>query len=400
MSGDESGASGPGVEKAGATNLTPFDLALPQRISFGPGRAAEVPGLVAALGTRVLIVTGSHPERYASVLGPVQGRSRAAAVVPVGGEPDVEDARAAARAGRDIGADVVLGIGGGSALDLAKVAAVLLATGGDPLDHIEVVGRGVPIQVPPLPVVAVPTTSGTGAEVTANAVLAVREHGLKASLRHPLMVPRHAMVDPELTLACPPAVTAAAGMDALTQCLEPYVSRKANPVTDAWAQAGLRAAGRSIRVAFADGSDLAARTDMSLCSLMGGLALANAKLGAVHGFAGVLGGMTGAAHGALCAALLAPVCAANLDAGDDALRARFADVARWLTGRYDASAHDGIAWIEQTVSLLGVPGLASLGLSASDLPEAVEKSARASSMAGNPVTLSTDALTGILRSAL
>ncbi len=386
--------------ETGVQPIPAFDLALPQRISFGPGRAAQVPGLVAALGGRVLVVTGATPERYASVLGPVRDRSADSTVVPVGSEPTVDDARAAAQAGRAIGAEVVLAVGGGSAIDLAKAAAVLLATGGDPLDHLEVVGRGRPIETPPLPVVAVPTTSGTGAEVTANAVLAAPDHGIKASLRHPLMVPRHAVIDPELTLACPPAVTAAAGMDALTQCLEPYVSRKANPVTDAWAQAGLRAAGRSIRAAYADGSDLTARTGMSLCSLMGGLALANAKLGAVHGFAGVLGGMTGAAHGAICAALLAPVCATNLAAGDAAVRRRFTDIAGWLTGRDDATAQDGIAWIERTVALLGIPGLGALGLAEGDIRQAAETSARASSMAGNPVTLTPDALVAVLRAAL
>ena len=191
----------------------------------------------------------------------------------------MDDARAATATGRALDADVVVAIGGGSPIDLAKAVAMLLGNGGDPMDYIEVVGRGQPITRAPLPLVAVPTTAGTGAEVTANAVLSVPEHGVKASLRHPLMIPRHAIVDPELTLDCPPAVTAASGMDALTQCLEPYVSHRANPMTDSWARMGMMAAGRSLVGAYFDGADLAARTDMSLCSLMGGLSLANAKLG-------------------------------------------------------------------------------------------------------------------------
>jgi alcohol dehydrogenase class IV len=294
----------------------------------------------------------------------------------------------------------VVAIGGGSAIDLAKAAAMLLANGGDPMDYIEVVGRGQPILRPALPVVAVPTTAGTGAEVTANAVLAVPEHGVKASLRHPGMIPRHAVVDPVLTLGCPPGVTAAAGMDALTQCLEPYLSRQANPATDGWARSGLLAAGRSLLPAHADGTDLAARTGMALCSLMGGLALANAKLGAVHGFAGVLGGMTQAPHGAICAALLAPVCRANLARADARTAARFADAARWLTGSPAATAEDGIGWIEHTVAALGIPGLAALGLAEDQFADVADGAARASSMRGNPVDLTHEELVTVLRAAL
>ena len=380
--------------------IPPFDLALPPRISFGAGRAGDVPAIVAGLGRQVLVVTGGSPERVRPLLDALRAGADALAEVTVPAEPSVADARRAAESGAAIGADVVVAIGGGSPIDLAKAAAMLLGNGGDPMDYIEVVGRGQPITRPPLPLVAVPTTAGTGAEVTANAVLSVPDHGVKASLRHPLMVPRHAVVDPELTLGCSPGVTAAAGMDALTQCLEPYVSGRANPATDGWARTGLRAAGRSLQRAHADGSDLAARTDMALCSLMGGLALANAKLGAVHGFAGVLGGVTGAPHGALCAALLAPVCRANLARADDRLRARFDDIARWLTGDARATAGDGIAWIDALIATLAIPRLAELGLSEDQVEQVVVAAARASSMQGNPVVLDHGALTGILRSAL
>jgi alcohol dehydrogenase class IV len=377
-----------------------FDLALPPRVAFGAGRAAELPGIVSGLGSRVLVVTGSQPQRVAHVVDPVAARCRAHAIATVGGEPTVEDARRAHGAGRAIDADVVLAVGGGSAIDLAKAAALLLGNGGDPMDYIEVVGHGNPITRPPVPLVAVPTTAGTGAEATANAVLSVPEQAVKASLRHPLMVPRHAVVDPELALGCSPAVTASAGMDALTQCIEPYVSNRANPATDGWARTGMLAAARGLLPAHSDGSDLAARTDMSLCSLMGGLALANAKLGAVHGFAGVLGGMSGAPHGAVCAALLAPVCRANLARADAALRGRYTDVAVWLTGDRDASAEDGVAWIERACSRLGVGGLASVGLTAADSAQAVAGAARASSMKGNPVELSTAELEDIFHASL
>lgn len=395
------GVSSPGVSTLGEVDaVAGFALSLPPRITFGVGTAEQVPGIVAGHGSRVLIVTGSNPDRVAAVLDLVRSAAAQSAVVPVGSEPSVADARRAADEAQRIDADVVLAVGGGSAIDLAKAAAVLIANGGDPLDFIEVVGRGLPMSAAPVPLVAVPTTSGTGAEVTANAVLAVPERAVKASLRHPLMVPRHAVIDPELTLGCPPTITAASGMDALTQCLEPYVSNRANPASDGWARTGLIAAGRGLRAAYADGSDLAARSQMSLASLMGGLALANAKLGAVHGFAGVIGGMTSASHGAVCAALLPHVCRANLAHADDALHGRFDDIARWLTGSPDATAQDGIEWIEETCALLGVRGLGAFGLSDSDTDEVVAGAARASSMAGNPVTLEAEELARILRSAL
>lgn len=377
-----------------------FELALPPRISFGAGRAADLAGIVAGLGTRALVATGSSPGRVAHLVDALRPHLMAVDVVAVPGEPSVDDARAAADAGRRIHADVVVAIGGGSVIDLAKAAAMLLGNGGDPMDYLEVVGRGQPILREPLPLVAVPTTAGTGAEVTANAVLASRDHGIKASLRHPLMVPRHAIVDPVLTLDCPPSVTAASGMDALTQCLEPYVSTRANPVSDGWARTGLVHSGRGLVRAFRDGGDLAARTDMALASLMGGLALANAKLGAVHGFAGVIGGMADAPHGAVCAALLGPVCRANLARADARLAARLTDVARWLTGDASAGAEDGIAWIERTCAALGVPPLSAHGLTAEHTAQVVAAAARASSMQGNPVVLDAEALAGVFRAAL
>ncbi len=379
---------------------TTFELSLPPRIHFGPGKIAELGGIVAGLGSRVLVVTGATPDRIEHVVNPLRAGADALSVVTVSGEPTVDDARAAFEAARAMGADVVAAIGGGSPIDLAKAAAVLATNGGDPMEFIEVVGRGQPITRAPLPLVAVPTTAGTGAEVTANAVLSVPEHAVKASLRNPLMIPQHAVIDPELTLDCPPAVTAAAGMDALIQCLEPYVSAYANPMTDSWARMGMMAAGRSLVAAHQDGTDLRARTDMSLCSLLGGLSLANAKLGAVHGFAGVIGGMTGGAHGAICAALLGPVCEANLAHPDARLESRFTHVAACLTGVYDATVEDGLHWIEHTCALLEIPPLSALGLSDADTDRVVGQAARASSMKGNPVPLSFDELAAVFRAAL
>ena len=340
----------------------PFEFATAGRVIVGAGRAAELPATLARLGSRALVCTGSQPARHA---GLIDGLGVPAAVFPVTGEPTVDVACSATGAARKHGADLVLAIGGGSAIDLGKAVAMLLGNGGDPLDYIELVGRGQPITRPSIPYVAVPTTAGTGAEVTANSVLAVPEHRLKASLRSPLMLPRVALVDPALTLDCPPAVTASSGLDALTQCLEPFVSVRANPLTDALAREGLARAAAGLRRAFVDGSDTDARTQMSVCSLLGGMCLANAKLGAVHGFAGPVGGTVDAPHGAVCAALLVPVVAANVAAlraraPDSPALFRYAVAARLLTGRRDAAIEDGIAWLRETVAMLAVPGLGRL----------------------------------------
>jgi alcohol dehydrogenase class IV len=379
-----------------------FEFATAGKILAGAGRAAELPGVVAGLGSRVLVCTGADPARHGGLLA---GLGRAAAVFAVGAEPTVELARAGVAAAREHGADVVAAVGGGSVLDLGKAVAMLLGNGGDPLDYLEVIGSGRKITQPSVPCVAAPTTAGTGAEVTANAVLASPAHGLKASLRSPLMIPRVALVDPELTLSCPPRVTAASGLDALTQCLEPFVSVRANPLTDGLAREGLRRAAAGLRAAHADGSDLGAREDMAMCSLLGGIALANAKLGAVHGLAGVIGGTADVPHGMACAALLAPVIEANVRAlrsgppGGPALD-RYAEAARLLTGRLSASIDDGLAWIRETVSLLAVPGLAAFGIGPEHADDIAAKAARSSSTQGNPVALTHRDLCAIVLQAL
>jgi alcohol dehydrogenase class IV len=283
--------------------------------------------------------------------------------------------------------------------------AMLLGNGGDPLDYLEVIGSGLAITRPAMPCVAVPTTAGTGAEVTANAVLAAPAHGLKASLRSPLMIPRIALVDPQLTASCPRPVTAASGLDALTQCLEPFVSVRATPLTDALAREGLLRAAAGLRAAYTDGTNLAARQDMAMCALLGGMALANAKLGAVHGLAGVIGGTADVPHGIACAALLAPVIEANVRAlqsgqpGSPALD-RYAEAARLLTGEPSASIEDGLAWIRQTLTLLAVPGLVAFGLGPGHAGDVAAKAATSSSMQGNPVALSHDDLKAVVLQAL
>jgi alcohol dehydrogenase class IV len=371
-------------------DTAPFGFATAGRILAGPGRAAELPAVLAGLGTRALVCTGADPARHARL---VAGLGPPARVFPVAGEPTVDLARAGVAAAREQRADVIAAIGGGSVIDTGKAVAMLLGNGGDPLDYLEVVGAGREITQPAVPFVAVPTTAGTGAEVTANAVLAVPAHRVKASLRSPLMLPRVALVDPQLTVSCPPAITAASGLDALTQCLEPFVSVRANPLTDGLAREGLRRAAAGLRAAYADGTDLVARTDMAMCSLLGGMALANAKLGAVHGLAGVIGGTADVPHGIACAALLPAVIEANVAAlrsapdGGHAL-ARYAEAAQLLTGAPGSAVEDGLAWIRDTLTLLAVPRLGRYGIQPQQADDIAARAAGSSSMQGNPVALS------------
>jgi alcohol dehydrogenase class IV len=379
-----------------------FEFATAGRVIVGAGRSAELPGLLAGYGTRVLVCTGASPYRHADLLA---GLSLPTVVFPVAGEPTVDLARAAVAAAREHGADVVAAIGGGSVIDTGKAAAMLLGNGGDPLDYLEVIGGGQPISRPSVPCVAVPTTAGTGAEVTANAVLASPEHQVKASLRGAAMLPRAALVDPLLTVSCPPEVTAASGMDALTQCLEPFVSPRASPLSDAVAREGIRRAATGLRRAHADGADLAARADMAVASVAGGMALANAKLGAVHGLAGVLGGTIAVPHGVACAALLAPVIEANVaalrEAGppDHPALARYAEAAALLTGEPAATIEDGVAWVRETLALLAIPGLGTFGLVPEQAGGIAAQALRSSSTKGNPVALTEARLGEILARA-
>ena len=376
-----------------------FEFAAAGRIVFGPGAVREVAPAAKEMGGRALVVTGRSRERAA----PVEGLAAAWLAVP--GEPTLDLVREGVRAACEAGCRMVVAIGGGSALDAGKAVAALMTNGGDPLDYLEVIGGGKPLRHASAPFIAVPTTAGTGTEVTRNAVLASPERGVKASLRSALMLPRLAVVDPELTLGLPPAVTASTGLDALTQLIEPYVSPRANAMTDMFCLEGMRRAGRALPRAYADGSDREAREDMALASLLGGLALANAGLGAVHGFAAPIGGMFPAPHGAVCAALLPHVMAANIRAlrerapGSAAL-ARYETVARLVTGKADARAEDGAAWAGEICRRLAIPPLAKYGTGEADVATLVEKAAQASSMKGNPVALTGEELAGILRLAM
>lgn len=382
-----------------------FEFATASRIVFGAGAVRQAGAIAAAMGRRALIATGCASERAAPLLESLSDNGVSFDLFPVAGEPTTDSVVAGVLRARAENCDMVIGFGGGSALDTGKAIAAMLNNPGDLLDYLEVIGKGKSILHPSAPCMAVPTTAGTGAEVTRNAVLASPAHQVKVSLRSPHLLPKVALVDPELTLSLPPAVTASTGMDALAQLIEPFVCNRANPLTDAFCRAGLPRVARSLRRAFEQGDDPAAREDMSLASLLGGLALANAGLGAAHGFAGPIGGVFHAPHGAVCAALLPPVMAVNVRAlrerqPDSPALKRYDEVAVLLTGNPGATAADGVAWVEALCRALNIPPLSMYGIGPADVDGLVEKAAVASSMKANPIVLTHQELREILTQAL
>jgi alcohol dehydrogenase class IV len=384
---------------------TAFEFATAARIRFGAGVRHELPPAALSLGRKALVVTGSAANRAAHLVDAVAGSGVSVVHMIVGSEPTVELIRQGTAKAREAGCDLVIAIGGGAVLDAGKALAALLAHPGDPLDYLEIVGRGQPLTQPSLPFIAVPTTAGTGSEVTRNAVLASPENQVKASLRSVTMLPRLAIVDPELTLSVSRALTASTGLDALTQLIEPFVSVRGNPMTDMICLEGIAHAVRGLPRACRDGSDLDARTEMAWASLLGGMALANAGLGAVHGFAAPLGGMFPIPHGAAIAAVLPFAMDVNVRAlrrrapAGEALR-RYGRVARILTGDPDAQPEDGAQWIAQLCATLEIPPLRVYGVDRSAVPALVEKAARSGSMKGNPIVLETAELEEIVSRAL
>jgi len=384
--------------------MTNFEFATASRIVFGAGKLKEVGGITAGMGQRALVVVGAKTERAQGLLDVLATKSIAATVLNVLREPTIELAQQGVALLRERGCDVVIAYGGGSAIDTGKAIAALATNPGEPLDYLEVIGKGQALKQAPLPFIAIPTTAGTGSEVTRNAVLKSEAQQVKVSLRSPMMLPKVALVDPDLLMGLPANVAAATGMDALTQVIEPYVCNKANPMTNAFCREGIQRAARSLRK-MAEAQDANAREDMALASLCGGLALANAGLGAVHGFAAPLGGSFPAPHGAVCAQLLPPVWQANVQAlrqrqPESAILPRYAEVARWLTGNPSATADDGATWLYDLRAALKIPTLSDYGMSINDVPTIVEKAAAASSMQANPIKLTVDELTQILSSAL
>ena len=366
-----------------------FEFATATRIVFGAGRLREMRAIAPALGRRALVVIGKSSgavKRVEPLLSAMTDAGVDYATFSVAGEPTIDVVRTGTQRARDERCDFVIGFGGGSPIDTGKAIAVLQTNEGDPLDYIELIGKGKAFTKPPVPYVAIPTTAGTGSEVTRNAVLGSPEHRVKVSLRSPLMLPRVALVDPELTYDLPPQITATTGLDALTQLIEPFVSVKANPMTDEICREGMQRVARSLRRAYEHGDDVTAREDMCVAGLFGGMALANAGLGAVHGLAGPLGGMFDAPHGALCAALLPHVMEVNRGmirgpAGRGAVSAPTEVVRRFEEVRRIVGDLAGL------VEALAIPPLRRYGVTREAFPEIIEKAKASSSMKGNPVVL-------------
>ena len=383
--------------------MNPFEFATAQRIVFGRGQLKSLGTLTPELGSRVLIVSG-RSRRFADPLQSLlSDQNLETHGLSVDQEPTIDLVRSGVRQVRTHHATSVVSIGGGSAIDAGKAIAALAANPGDPLDYLEVIGKGRPLQQPPLPFFAIPTTAGTGAEVTKNAVLASPENRVKVSLRAPSMLPRLAIVDPALTDTLPRSITASSGIDALTQLIEAFLSRKATPLTDALCLHAIPRAARALTALSHSLENPAARDDLAYSALSSGLALANAGLGAVHGLAGPLGGMFHAPHGALCAHLLPIVLEHNhrlLKASGSSRIERFNELGPLLTGDAGSGSAAAIDFTHSLNRSFGVASLSSHGVRASDIPLIVEKGSRASSMKGNPVPLTEPALKDILEAAL
>jgi alcohol dehydrogenase class IV len=380
-----------------------FEFATANRIIFGAGKLNELGKQIEGSTKRLLLVRGRSSDAIPRVSKILSALDIPFTEFQVHSEPTIDMVREGIEAAHDC--DMVISLGGGSVLDTGKAIAALVTNPGDIFDYLEVIGKGRPLVNMPLPYIAIPTTAGTGSEVARNAVLESTEQNVKVSLRSPLMIPRLALVDPELTYNLPPEITASSGLDALTQLIEPFVSVTANPMTDAICREGLHYAARSLRRAYQNGIDKEARAGMSLASLFGGLALANAALGAAHGFAGPLGGMLHAPHGVLCALFLPLVMEANTKAlemrqPNHPALLRYVEIAQILTGEKDATAKDGVEWTSEMVSALDIPKLAAYGMNKKDFPETVEKTRKANSFKGNPIVLDEKELTEILEKAL
>jgi alcohol dehydrogenase class IV len=388
-----------------------YEFVAPRRIVFGWGRRRQVGELAKTLGRRALIVCGSQFFVDQGILDALSGSLRASGVEPVfvgllTHEPEVDDVdRAAAqvRAERPTVGDMVLAIGGGAAIDLGKAIAAMATNDESPTvkDYLEGVGRGLTLVQEPLPVLAMPTTAGTGAEATRNAVISSYEPAFKKSLRDERLVPRIALVDPELSVSVPPHVTAASGMDAITQLIESFISRKAQPIPQALALQGLRMAVPAIVEAVEHGESRDAREKMAHAALLSGMALANSGLGLAHGVAAALGVHARVPHGAACALMLPVALRVNAEVRE----AELAMLSRLLFGR-DRAASDAdavqvlIREIEAICDRVKVPRrLSEVGVTREQIP-ALVASSRGSSMSGNPRELSDEELTQLLENLL
>ena len=383
---------------------TKFEFATAKWIIFGEDSAEKIGDNALDLGKRPLIVTGKNQNRCKFLLDDFTKKNIKFEIFSVTGEPTTGVVTECLNLAKNNKTDVIIGIGGGSAIDTGKAVSALITNGGDLFDYLEVIGRGKPIKNPTIPFIAVPTTAGTGTEVTKNAVIKSNEHSVKVSLRSPFMLPDIAILDPLLTYSMPKEVTASTGLDAFTQVIEPYVSIKANMLTDAICKEGIKRISRSLLKAFDNPLDAKAREDMCIGSLFGGIALANAKLGAVHGFAGPMGGMIDAPHGVVCGILLPYVIKANIKALEERKPSsevfkKYEKVAKIVTKDEKAKPKDLIRWTDELYEKLNMPHLSEVDLKEEQIEELISKAKVSNSMKGNPIVLTDEELRGIIKSA-
>jgi alcohol dehydrogenase class IV len=389
-----------------------FEFLPTPRIFFGPKQFHKIGTLVKEFGSRLLIVASGRalnsPEAREAFTVSTLKQDIKFDTYLISGEPTIETVDSGVQKAKKFNADVIMGLGGGSAVDTSKAIAGLFTNGGSARDYMEVIGKGSVITQPSLPVIAVPTTAGTGSEVTKNAVILAEKEKFKASIRSPHLIPKIAIIDPRLMLPVSPSVTATCGMDALTQLIEAYTSNKSQPLTDAWALLGVRKAFKSLFRCYTDGQSLEARNNMALASLLSGFCLANAGLGAVHGFASPIGGLK-IPHGMICAALLKPTVEANIrelqkvDSKSLTLR-KYADLGEIVSEKSYPSmddAHKGlINYLTRLTQELKIPKLSKFGLTDSDIDIIVEKAMKSSSMRYNPIKLEKKVLVEILEQIL
>lgn len=373
-----------------------FALVAPRETLFGRGARARAAAEVAARGRTVVLVRGRAVAWVDTFAAELRATGLTVLEVEARGEPSLDQLAAALDRVRPLGADCVVAVGGGAVIDLGKALAALLPATGDPVAHLEVVGEGRPIGPDPLPFVALPTTAGTGAEATKNAVISVPDKALKVSLRDDRMVPDLAIVDPALTDNAPRALTLATGLDAVTQLIESYLSIRANPVTDALCRDAIPGAVAALdRLMTAE--DPVARDTLARASHLSGIALANAGLGIVHGLAAVIGGR-GAAHGAICGRLLPAALEVNqrVAAGQGLDTGRFGEVDAWLRAGLGGEAGRGTERLRRFIDAHGLPGLVALGCPASEVAPIAGQALKASSTRANPVPLDAGAVAAIL----
>jgi alcohol dehydrogenase class IV len=378
-----------------------FEFSTASRVIFGSGKINRIGDIATEYGNKAFIISGCSQSIIDRLFSILEGRGINSYIIKIDKEPTIDLIDTYLDIATQFSPDMVIGIGGGSAIDSAKATAALISNAGAIIDYLEVIGAGKQLSHPAIPQISIPTTSGTGAEVTKNVVLAAPTHKIKASIRSPFLFSKVALIDPELTVSLPQAMTAFTGMDALTQLIEPFTCIDPNPMTDVLCREGIFHIRRSIYQAYDNGTDLHAREDMSLASLFSGFALANAKLGAVHGFAGAIGGIIQGPHGAICASLLSNTMEVNIKALSEresshpALE-RYDAIAKILLEHTSATAKDGVQWVRDFCSYAKIPPLSAYGLSEENFADILNKATKSSSMKGNPIVLSEIELQDIL----